>query len=146
MRILQFGFGDAVASSLDLPHNYPSHCVAYTGTHDNDTVVGWYASQAGESSTRTQDQIDREKAFAIRYLDCSPDQIHRAMIRSIWRSVACMAISPIQDLLGLDTKARMNTPGTTVGNWTWRCPSGLLTEELADWLGELTETYGRSAH
>ena len=146
MRILQFGFGDAVASSLDLPHNYPSHCVAYTGTHDNDTVVGWYASQAGESSTRTQDQIDREKAFAIRYLDCSPDQIHRAMIRSIWRSVACMAISPTQDLLGLDTKARMNTPGTTVGNWTWRCPSGLLTEELADWLGELTETYGRSAH
>jgi 4-alpha-glucanotransferase len=67
------------------------------------------------------------------------------MIRSIWRSVACMAISPIQDLLGLDTIARMNTPGTTVGNWTWRCPSGLLTEELADWLGELTETYGRSA-
>ncbi|MFZ4083155.1 MAG: 4-alpha-glucanotransferase [Pirellula sp.] len=144
MRILQFGFGDGLASSLDLPHNYPAHCVAYTGTHDNDTVVGWFESVAGEASTRTQQQIDREKAFALRYLDCSPDQIHHAMMRAIWRSVASLAITPIQDLLGLGTTARMNVPGTTQGNWIWRCPPGLLTEAQADWLGELTETYGRS--
>ena len=145
MRILQFGFGDASASSLDLPHNYPAHCVAYTGTHDNDTVVGWYQSVAGGASTRTQDQIDREKAYAIRYLDCTPDQIHRAMTRAIWRSVASLTITPIQDLLGLGSVARMNTPGTTQGNWIWRCPPGLLTPSLADWLGDLTQTYGRSA-
>ena len=144
MRILQFGFGDGLASSLDLPHNYPAHCVAYTGTHDNDTVVGWFESVAGEASTRTQQQIDREKAYALRYLDCSPDQIHHAMMRAIWRSVASLAITPIQDLLGLGTTARMNVPGTTQGNWIWRCPPGLLTEAQADWLGELTETYGRS--
>jgi 4-alpha-glucanotransferase len=145
MRILQFGFGDATASSLDLPHNYPAHCVAYTGTHDNDTVVGWYQSVAGGASTRTQDQIDREKAYAIRYLDCTPDQIHRAMTRAIWRSVASLTITPVQDLLGLGSLARMNTPGTTQGNWIWRCPPGLLTPSLADWLGDLTQTYGRSA-
>jgi 4-alpha-glucanotransferase len=143
MRILQFGFGDASASSLDLPHNYPSKCVAYTGTHDNDTVVGWYQSVAGGASTRTQDQIDREKAYALRYLDCTPDQIHIAMTQAIWRSVASLAITPVQDLLGLGTEARMNVPGTTQGNWVWRCPPGMLTAALADWLGELTETYGR---
>jgi len=144
MRILQFGFGDPSASSIDLPHNYPAHCVAYTGTHDNDTVVGWYQSTPGSNSTRTQEQIDLEKAFAKRYLDCRPDQIHLAMIRAIWRSVACLAISPIQDLLGLGAEARMNVPGTTQGNWIWRCPTGLLTPNLAEWLGELTATYGRS--
>ncbi len=145
MRILQFGFGDASASALDLPHNYPAHCVAYTGTHDNDTVVGWYKSVAGGASTRTQDQIDREKAYAIRYLDCTPNGIHRAMTQAIWRSVASLTITPVQDLLGLGSEARMNIPGTTQGNWIWRCPPGLLTPSLADWLGELTETYGRSA-
>lgn len=144
MRILQFGFGDGQATSLDLPHNYPAHCVAYTGTHDNDTVVGWYQSVAGSASTRTQEQIDREKRFALRYLDCTPDRIHQAMMRAIWRSVARLAITPIQDLLGLGSEARMNVPGTTAGNWTWRCPPGLLTEPTADWLGELTATYGRS--
>jgi 4-alpha-glucanotransferase len=145
MRILQFGFGDASASAMDLPHNYPAHCVAYTGTHDNDTVVGWYQSVAGSASTRSQEQIDREKAIAIRYLDCPPDQIHHAMTRAIWRSVARLTITPVQDLLGLGSQARMNVPGTTQGNWIWRCPANSLTPSLADWLGELTETYGRSA-
>jgi 4-alpha-glucanotransferase len=143
MRILQFGFGDGSAASLDLPHNYPRHCVAYTGTHDNDTVVGWFESVAGGASTRSQEQIDREKAFALRYLDCTANEIHRAMTRAIWRSVACIAITPVQDLLGLGAPARMNVPGTTQGNWIWRCPPGLLTDELGKWLGSLTETYGR---
>ncbi|MFM8574243.1 MAG: 4-alpha-glucanotransferase [Pirellula sp.] len=143
MRILQFGFGDGSAASLDLPHNYPRHCVAYTGTHDNDTVVGWFESVAGGASTRSQEQIDREKAFALRYLDCTANEIHRAMTRAIWRSVACIAITPVQDLLGLGACARMNVPGTTQGNWIWRCPPGLLTDELGQWLGSLTETYGR---
>jgi 4-alpha-glucanotransferase len=142
MRIVQFGFGGDT-SSIDLPHNYPVHCVAYTGTHDNDTVVGWFQSVAGEGSTRTQAEIEAEKAFALRYLACRPDQIHIGMMRAIWSSVACLSISPIQDLLGLPAEARMNTPGTTSGNWLWRCATGVLSHELADWLGDFTGTYGR---
>ena len=144
MRIVQFGFGGGVATSLDLPHNYPVHCIAYTGTHDNDTVVGWYQSVAGEGSTRTQAEIDAEKRFALQYLGCAPSEIHRGMMRAIWSSVAAIAISPIQDLLGLPADARMNTPGTSTGNWTWRCPPGRLDVAQADWLGEFTYTYGRA--
>lgn len=144
MRILQFGFGDSSGASMDLPHHYPPHCVAYTGTHDNDTAVGWYQSIPGDSSTRSDEQIQRERNFAIRYLDCNPDEIHLAMIRSIWRSVARLAIAPMQDLLGLGAQARMNVPGTTQGNWIWRCPPGVLTPAIADWLGELTAIYSRS--
>jgi 4-alpha-glucanotransferase len=145
MRIVQFGFGDGVASSLDLPHNYPVHCVAYTGTHDNDTVVGWYESVAGEGSTRSQQEIDAEKRFALRYLGCPASEIHIGMMRAIWSSVAALSLSPIQDLLGLPARARMNTPGTSSGNWVWRCPSNRLVPSVSEWLGEFTATYGRSA-
>jgi 4-alpha-glucanotransferase len=144
MRIIQFGFGGGDGTSLDLPHHYPRHCIAYTGTHDNDTVVGWFESKAGEGSTRSQDEIDREKSFALRYLSCSPTNIHLGAIRSIWSSVATMALTPIQDLLGLDSSSRMNMPGTVAGNWTWRCPPNVLTKPLGNWLAELTETYNRS--
>jgi 4-alpha-glucanotransferase len=143
MRIVQFGFGGGEASSLDLPHNYPVHCIAYTGTHDNDTAVGWFNSVAGEGSTRSQEEIDREKSFALLYLNCKPEEIHLGMIRAIWSSVATMAITPIQDLLGLPTEARMNMPGTVAGNWTWRCEHTKLTAEVGESLLELTETYGR---
>jgi len=144
MRIVQFGFGGE-STSIDLPHNYPVHCVAYTGTHDNDTIVGWYQSVAGEGSTRTQQAIDAEKNFAIRYLGCSPESIHVGMMRSIWSSVAELAIAPVQDLLGLGADARMNTPGTSHGNWVWRCPPGKLTHAQAEWLSGFTQTYGRQA-
>lgn len=145
MRIIQFAFGAGDSSSLDLPHNYPIHCIAYTGTHDNDTVVGWFNSKAGEGSTRTQEEIDREKSFALRYLNCSPDQIHLGMIRSIWSSVATMALAPIQDVLGMDAQSRMNTPGTSVGNWTWRCPPHVLDASSASWLADITDVYGRKS-
>jgi 4-alpha-glucanotransferase len=143
MRIIQFAFGAGDSSSLDLPHNYPAHCIAYTGTHDNDTVVGWFNSKAGEGSTRSQEEIDREKSFALRYLNCPPEQIHLGMIRSIWSSVATMALAPVQDVLGMDAQSRMNTPGTSVGNWTWRCPPNVLDTSSASWLSDITEVYGR---
>jgi len=143
MRILQFGFGSGGAGSQDLPHRYSVNSVSYTGTHDNDTVVGWFQSQPGQGSVRTAEEIERERTFALRYLDCVPEDIHWAMIRAIWSSVSCMAISPIQDLLGLGSQARMNTPGSVGGNWGWRCGSGMLTERLADRLGELTKTFER---
>lgn len=144
MRIVQFGFGGA-ATSIDLPHNYPVHCIAYTGTHDNDTVVGWYQSVAGEGSTRSQAAIDAEKEYALRYLGCNPESIHLGMMRAIWSSVAALAISPIQDLLGLGNDARMNTPGTTDGNWVWRCLPNTLTQQQEEWLARFTQTYGREA-
>ena len=143
MRIIQFGFGGGDSSSHDLPHNYPVHCIAYTGTHDNDTALGWFNSKAGEGSTRTQQEIDREKAFGLRYLNCTPEQIHLGMMRAIWSSVATMAIAPVQDVLGLPTEARMNMPGTVAGNWTWRCEPGRLSQDVSETLFELTETYGR---
>jgi 4-alpha-glucanotransferase len=143
MRILQFGFGSGGAGSQDLPHRYSVNSVSYTGTHDNDTVVGWFQSQPGQGSVRTAEEIERERTFALRYLDCRPEDIPWAMIRAIWSSVSCLAISPIQDLLGLGSQARMNTPGSVGGNWGWRCGSGMLTERLADRLGELTRTFER---
>jgi 4-alpha-glucanotransferase len=144
MRIVQFGFGGQ-ATSIDLPHNYPVHCIAYTGTHDNDTVAGWYQSVAGEGSTRTQEAIDAEKEYAGRYLGCMPENIHLGMMRSIWSSVAALAIAPVQDLLGLGSDARMNTPGTSQGNWVWRCPPGRLTPSQSEWLAGFTRTYGRQS-
>lgn len=145
MRIVQFAFGGADPESLDLPHNYARHCIAYTGTHDNDTVVGWYESKAGEGSTRTQSEIDKEKTFALRYLNTQPSDIHLAMTRAIWSSVACISIAPVQDILGFDTTARMNTPGTSTGNWTWRCPMGAMDSASAEWLADMTEVYGRES-
>jgi 4-alpha-glucanotransferase len=144
MRIVQFGFGGD-STSIDLPHNYPTHCIAYTGTHDNDTVVGWYQSVAGEGSTRSQEAIDAEKEYALRYLGCSPENIHLGMMRAIWSSVAALSIAPVQDLLGLGADARMNTPGTSCGNWVWRCPPGVLTQSESEWLGRFTRTYGRES-
>jgi 4-alpha-glucanotransferase len=144
MKIIQFGFGEGKSTSLDLPHNYPVHCVAYTGTHDNDTTVGWFNSQAGEGSTRSQKDIDIEKSFALQYLHCEPSQIHLGMMRAIWSSVACIAIAPVQDLLGLPSRARMNTPGIASGNWTWRCEPNALTSDVASQLREMTESFGRS--
>lgn len=143
MKIIQFGFGGGTSSSLDLPHNFPVHCIAYTGTHDNDTTVGWFNSQAGEGSTRSQSEIDAEKAFALRYLHCEPSQIHLGMMRAIWSSVACVAIAPVQDLLGLPAAARMNTPGIATGNWAWRCQPNRLNHEVANVLGEMSDSFGR---
>jgi 4-alpha-glucanotransferase len=142
MRILQFGFGSD-AKNIDLPHNYVPNVVAYTGTHDNDTTVGWFQSVAGEGSTRTAEQIERERKFCLNYLNTRGDEIHWDFIRGVLASVANTAIVPLQDLLGLGTEARMNLPNSTEGNWSWRYDSGSLTKEIASRLKQLTELYGR---
>jgi 4-alpha-glucanotransferase len=144
MRILQFGFG-ADSKNIDLPHNYERNVVAYTGTHDNDTTVGWFNSIAGEGSTRTADQIDREKTFCCDYLKTDGEEIHWDFIRALWASVANTAIVPLQDLLGLGTAARMNLPNSTSGNWIWRFRSGALTDEIGLRLKKLTQLYSRVA-
>jgi 4-alpha-glucanotransferase len=143
MRILQFGFGSD-SKNIDLPHNYVPNVVAYTGTHDNDTTVGWFHSVAGEGSTRTAQQIERERKFCMDYLNTSGEEIHWDFIRGVLASVANTAIVPLQDLLGLGTEARMNLPNSTEGNWAWRYKPGVLTDKIGARLKELTQLYGRN--
>ena len=143
MRILQFGFGSD-SKNIDLPHNYVPNVVAYTGTHDNDTTVGWFQSGAGEGSTRTAEQIERERNFCMDYLNTAGKEIHWDFIRCVLASVANTAIIPLQDLLGLGTEARMNLPNSTEGNWAWRYQQGALTDKIATRLKQLSELYGRN--
>lgn len=142
MKILQFGFGGD-SKSVDLPHNFERNCVAYTGCHDNDTVVGWFESKAEKGSTRLQKDIDKERKFCLRYLNSDGDQISWDFIRAIWSSVADTAIVPMQDILGLDGGARMNLPATVSGNWKWRATKRQLTSKTLRPLRKLTELYGR---
>jgi 4-alpha-glucanotransferase len=140
MHILQYAFGGD-ARNLDLPHNYVNNCVAYTGTHDNDTTVGWWSSQVDTESAGEADVHD----FCLRYLNATGDEINWDLIRAAWASVADTAVAPMQDLLGLGSEARMNVPASSSGNWQWRYKDGDITEALASRLGSLTETYGRNS-
>lgn len=130
MRILQFGF--AQNDSPHLPHRYDANTVAYTGTHDNDTARGWYATASEE-----------ERDAAHTYLGCEIDSVASCLTRAAYTSVAEMAIVPMQDILDLGSDARMNRPGATHGNWTWRFLPGALTAEHAESLRRLAEISGR---
>jgi 4-alpha-glucanotransferase len=143
MRILQFAFGGD-SKNIDLPHNYHRNISVYTGTHDNDTTVGWFKSQAGTGSTRTPAEIERERKFCLDYLNSDGREIHWDFIRAVLASVGNIAIIPLQDILGLGNEARMNLPNSTSGNWSWRYATGALTGDLRARLKALTELYGRN--
>jgi 4-alpha-glucanotransferase len=142
MRILQFAFGSD-ATNRNLPHNYQRNVVAYTGTHDNDTVVGWFNSVAGRDSMRDAEQAERERKFCLDYLNTDGAEINWDFIRAAFASVAATAIIPLQDVLGLGSAARMNLPASTEGNWSWRFQSGALTGQIRERLRHLAELYGR---
>lgn len=142
MRILQFAWGGDT-KNIDLPHNYIQNCCVYTGTHDNDTTVGWFDSQAGKGSSRDAKQIGKERDFCLKYLRSDGKEIHWDFIRAVLASVANTAIVPMQDLLGLGNDARMNLPATTSGNWQWRCKKEDISDEISERLAEITELYGR---
>jgi 4-alpha-glucanotransferase len=131
MRILQFAFGGATESRF-LPHNYEPNTVVYTGTHDNDTTRGWYATIS-----------EQERHFVRRYVGSDGHDIGWDLIRLAWGSVADYAIAPLQDLLSLGTEARMNLPGRPGGNWQWRFRSDMLTPQAVERLHELTHLYAR---
>ncbi len=135
MRILQFAFAGAVETRF-LPHNYERNAVVYTGTHDNDTTRGWYAS-----ATET------ERAGLRRYLGYAgyEPQVSWALMRLAWGSVADLAVAPLQDVLELGSEARMNLPGRPSGWWRWRFTAEQLTGAVLGRLGEMTETYERAA-
>lgn len=130
-------------SSTFLPEAYVSNCVAYSGTHDNDTVVGWFKSEAGEGSTRSAEEIDKERKDTLDYFGSDGSEIHWDFIRSLYHSNAGASIVPVQDLLGLGSEARMNTPGVASGSWAWRlADTKALTSALAN-LRKFTESTGR---
>ena len=143
MAVLQFAFGEDPQAKGFRPHNYQRDLVAYTGTHDNDTAIGWWASQGGDS-TRTADEVRREKEHARRYLATDGTEMNWVMIRAVLSSVAATAVAPLQDVLGLGSEARMNRPSVASGNWRWRFRAGDLGSALADRLGDLTALYDRS--
>lgn len=144
MSLLQFAFGNDPQGPSFRPHNYSSDLVAYTGGHDNDTTVGWWASSGKGDSIRTAEDVEKEHAFARAYLDLRDDgEIHWVMMRAVHASVANIAMVPLQDVLGLSSEARMNLPGTVRGNWKWRYRKGALTEKLAQRLRALVMLYER---
>ena len=133
MKILQFAF-EPDARDPFLPHNYPVNCVAYTGTHDNDTTRGWYESRP-----------QAETSACLRYLASDGENIAWDMIRAVWASTARLALAPLQDFLQLGSEARMNYPGKPAGNWNWRVRQDQITLELLDYIRELNATYGRNS-
>ena len=132
MAVLQFGFGDPGAH-IHLPHRYTCEKVVYTGTHDNDTMRGWWAKGATE----------QEREYVHAYLGPCEDGIHWAMIRAASASVANLCIFPLQDVLGLGSEGRMNVPSLEEGNWRWRFGADLLRPELARKLAMITEVSDR---
>jgi 4-alpha-glucanotransferase len=143
MAILQFAFGNDPQAPDFKPHNYPHHLVAYTGTHDNDTVVGWWNSKAGAGSIRTEADVEKEQAYAKRYLNSDGHDINLVMIRTLMASVADTVLFPLQDVLGVGSEGRMNLPGSSSGNWRWRFREEQLNGASSTQLKQWAETYER---
>ncbi len=143
MSILQFAFGGDGSANDFQPHRYPRERVVYTGTHDNDTTMGWWNSQPGGDSTRTTEMIAAEQAFARRYLATDGKEMHWVLIRTALASVANTALLPMQDLLGLGGEARMNLPGRQAGNWGFRFTWQQVTPDITRRLRELVDLYQR---
>jgi 4-alpha-glucanotransferase len=142
MGILQFAFGTDPQAPEFKPHYYQRNFVVYTGTHDNDTTLGWWASRGGDS-TRSSQNIRREREFARKYLQTDGREMNWVLIRTALASVADLAIVPLQDVLGLGSEARMNLPARASGNWRWRFTPSQLTPEPSQRLKELVEIYDR---
>ena len=133
MKVLQFAFDGRNGDKDDyLPHNYPAHCVAYIGTHDNDTILGWLSGADFEDA-----------AHARAYLRLGEREANWDMMCSLWASPADLTVVQAQDLLGLGSESRMNTPGTLGGNWRWRALPDSFTPELAQRFWEKTALYRR---
>jgi 4-alpha-glucanotransferase len=132
MRVLQFAFGGD-ADNPYLPHNFEANTVAYTGTHDNDTTLGWYESSPEEVRHHIR-----------KYLGVDGHDVAWDMIRALLASVSERVVTPVQDVLALGTEARMNYPGRAAGNWEWRLLPDQLTALHAERLRDLTELYGRA--
>ena len=138
MKVLQFAF-DGAPDNTFLPYNFTTpNCIVYTGTHDNDTTVGWFLSDRLD---------DRQRATVKMYANrTAGDQsaIHRDLIYLAQSSIARLCIFPLQDILGFGNDCKMNSPGVAPGNWRWRCAAQFLTEDVAEWLQTTTRLFGRA--
>jgi 4-alpha-glucanotransferase len=135
MRVLMFGFANELAGNVNAIHNIPEDCVVFTGTHDNNTVRGWYEFEASSFEKRRLEMVlGREPAL---------DELHWDMIRLAMMSQARMCIIPVQDLLGVGSEARINYPGNYEGNWLWRMSPGQFAALPQKRLRDLTEAVGR---
>ncbi|WP_028855592.1 4-alpha-glucanotransferase [Psychrilyobacter atlanticus] len=138
MKILEFAF-DSREESDYLPHKYPENSAAYTGTHDNETVVGWYKNVV-------KDDKEHAEKYLKKYLKLKKfegEKINDVFIEAIWKSNSDLTLAQMQDFLGLDNRARMNIPSTLGNNWKWRLKGDELTDELAEKIKEMTIKYGR---
>ncbi|MFH1625600.1 MAG: 4-alpha-glucanotransferase [Pseudomonadota bacterium] len=136
MKVLLFAFGDDVPTNPYIPHNHIQNSVVYTGTHDNNTVKGWFEREATPA--------EKERLFRYLGRKTSAEEVHWEFIRLAMMSVADTVIIPMQDILGLDEEARMNRPATTQGNWLWRLLPEQLIPQVSTRLLEITEIYGRT--
>jgi 4-alpha-glucanotransferase len=143
MRVLQFSFGSDPNADEYRPYNYPRNCVVYTGTHDNNTTIGWFRGEDVKDSTQSKEEREKEKQVALKYLGTDGHEINWDFIRLALMSAADTAITPMQDILGLGSEARMNLPGRAAGNWCWRFTLDMLTREIKARLKELTALSGR---
>jgi 4-alpha-glucanotransferase len=143
MSILRFAFGLDEHASAFRPHTLERDSVVYTGTHDNDTTLGWWQSTGEGDSTRAVDEAAAERAMAARYLASDGTEMNWDMIRAALASVANTAVIPIQDVLGLGSEARMNMPGRADGNWRFRFSWDQLPATTTARLRDLVETYQR---
>ena len=134
MKVLEFAFDSSdPGKNTYLPHFYEENCIAYVGSHDNETAMGWYASMS-----------EKDRKYVRTYMGLNEEEgITFGVMRSIWASKAKITIVQAQDLLSLDNSARMNTPSTSEGNWCWRALPGSFTDELAQKLKYYTEVFGR---
>ena len=131
MKVLQFAF-DSDARNPFLPHMAVANSICYTGTHDNDTTLGWYNTAS-----------DYTRNHCKEYLRIGSEGVVKAMIATALAGISKMAVVPMQDYLGLGSEGRMNTPGVAAGNWSWRCKAAAFKEELAGEINRLTYLYGR---
>jgi 4-alpha-glucanotransferase len=134
MRVMQFGFGNPGAH-IYLPHQFERNTVVYTGTHDNDTILGWWHSAS-----------EHERCHASAYLGHDSEGMNWSFIRAAQASIADLCVVPLQDVLGLGSEARMNVPSRRDGNWTWRYKADALTNELAGRLATIAEVTDRARH
>lgn len=137
MRVVQFAFNDSLPVTEHIPHNFDTtNCVAYTGTHDNNTTVGWYRKDARKEDRK---RLKNYVGSSVREKD-----VHRVLARLIYGSVARIAMLPVQDVIGLDETARLNTPGSGENNWQWRLKPGQLTHDEEKWLKKMTKMFNRA--
>ncbi|MCX7818305.1 MAG: 4-alpha-glucanotransferase [Kiritimatiellae bacterium] len=144
MLVLQFAFERLLETPPAVPEACEPDTVIYTGTHDNDTAVGWFSAEPGQESTEGVERHRRLREAVARYLQTDGSDVHWRMIEVVWRSPANWAIVPMQDVLGLGREARMNVPGVGVGNWRWRMRTTELARANWSWLRDLCRQYVRT--